>query len=58
MVGPSGLILEVLGGVCTRIVHRADAPRGNAIAYFQAALQGASKVWQTDITVTCLAAGK
>ena len=58
MVGSSGLILEVLGGVCTRFVHGADASRGNAIACFQAALQGASKVWQTDITVACLAAGK
>ena len=51
MVGSSGLILEVLGGVCTRFVHVADAPRGNAIACFQAALQGASKVWRTGITM-------
>ncbi len=44
MAGSSGLILEVLGGVCTRWAHGAEALQGNAIACFQAALQGVSKV--------------
>ena len=42
-VGSSGFVLEVLGGVCTRPAQ-GDKPCSNAMACFQAALQGSSTV--------------
>ena len=45
-VGSSGLLLEVLGGVCTRFAQ-GGGRRDNAVACFQAALQGSSKVART-----------
>ena len=42
-IGSSGLVLEVLGGVCARFAQE-DGPRTNAMACFAAALQGSSKV--------------
>ena len=50
-VGSSGLVLEVLGGVCTRFAQGAR-PHDNAVACFHAALQGSTKVAHT-LTCSC-----